>query len=532
MSDLHQIIPSSYWEEFQISPEDLDFLFAHLLELEEPQTVDQFLQPLISFRIKQEKQAFNKKINQESVVYKPKEAYKVGQVITFPAMQWQKGKVISTRPGNNPQIGNFSVLEVEFDDQPVRKFASQLEDHKLNQLTEPLESQNEDDLEAIRGEYGELIEQRLFDALEQNADLVRIAGCWFPKSLLIDINQGHLNLCEAILEEVNGGPLPTQKLIEQVEIPPNVNKRLVEFSMNYALQEDERFDEVGPSGETLWFLRRLEPEWVQSIPPTLNLGKFEFTPDDEFQPALHELEESVEDELNVLPNDGYTSDEIDIGLIFPHWRSGTLPLSQKVSGFFPTADEAPRIQFTFVDSDAGDRFSGWVVRPSKYVFGLKNWYEKYGLIPGSIVKLIKGDSPGEIKIHVEKRRQNREWVRTALIGADGGIVFAMLKQIVTATFDERMAIAIPDVDAVDGLWKPGKQRVSAEVSVGMMFQELAKLNPQGHVHAQELYACLNLIRRCSPAYVISMLLGNHQKYESLGNLYFRVSEPSSAGSND
>ncbi len=115
--------------------------------------------------------------------------------------------------------------------------------------------------------------------METDPDLVRIAGCYFPKSLLIDINQGHLNLSEAILEEVEGGPLPTEKLIEQVEIPPNVNKRLVEFSMDYALQEDNRFDEVGPTGETLWFLRRLEPEWVQNLSPYLNPGRQDFDPD-------------------------------------------------------------------------------------------------------------------------------------------------------------------------------------------------------------------------------------------------------------
>ncbi len=72
----------------------------------------------------------------------------------------------------------------------------------------------------------------------------------------------------------------------------------------------------------------------------------------------------------------------------------------------------------------------------------------------------------------------------------------MLKQIVTATFDERMAIAIPDVDAVDTLWKSGKQRGNLESTLDLMSQELAKLNPQGHIHAQELYACLNLVRRC------------------------------------
>ncbi len=224
-------------------------------------------------------------------------------------------------------------------------------------------------------------------------------------------------------------------------------------------------------------------------------------------------------------------EEIEISLIFPHWRAGTLPLSRTVSTFFPTADEAPRIQFTFLDPESEEKFPGWVVRPSKYVFGLRDWYERHGLIPGSIVKLTRGIKPGEIQIHIEKRRQNKEWVRTALIGADGGIVFAMLKQIVTATFDERMAIAIPDVDALDSMWKSGKQRGNPESALDMMVQELAKLNPQGHIHAQELYACMNLLRRCSPGLILQGLMTG-KKYHSLGNLYFRYADSAGDASND
>ena len=528
MSDKFQIIPNNYWEEFHISDADLEFLFNRLLELEEPQTIEQLLNPLIVQRIHIENEAFNQKQRKLSVVYKPKDIYTIGQTITFPAMQWQKGKVLGVRPGFNPQIEKFSVVEVEFDEKDIHFFASELENHKLNEAVEPLESDLEDEVNKIIVDFGDRITKELGEALETDPDLVRIAGCWFPKSLLIDMNQGHLNLAEAILEEVNGGPLPTQNLIDQIETPPNVNKRLLEFSMDYALQENPLFDEVGPTGETLWYLQRLEPEWVQSTPPYLNFGKTEINPD-ESQPVLQELESIVEDELSLLPLSSEDIDEIDISLIFPHWRSGTLPLSEKVSTFFPTADEAPRIRFVFMDTDTRDQFPGWVVRSSKYVFGLKEWYEEHGLMPGSIIKLTRGSNPGEIMVKVEKRRQNREWVRTALIGADGGIVFAMLKQIVTATFDERMAIAIPDIDAVDGLWK--KQRMNAENSLSLMVQELAKLNPQGHVHAQELYACVNLIRRCAPSFIINSLM-NSGNYSSLGNLYFRFNAGHLDGSND
>ena len=522
MSELEQIFSPDYWNKFEITKDDLEFLFNRLLELEEPQTIDQLLEPLIINRIKNEKLAFNRKQTEEAALYKPKDSYSVDQLLIFPAIHWIKGKVVSSRPGYNPQIGEFSVIQVDVGNNVIRQFASQLESHALNDFEISTDIEDENDFKDIFDQYGDVIRVKLTESLETDPDLVRIAGCYFPKSLLIDINQGNLNLSEAILEEVNGGPLPTQKLIEQVEIPPNVNKRLVEFSMNYALQEDNRFDEVGPTGETLWFLRRLEPEWVQNTSPYLNPGKQTIDPE-LYLPVIQELENQVEDELSTLIAANERQEEIEISLIFPHWRAGTLPLSQNVATFFPTADEAPRIQFIFIDAESDASFPGWVVRPSKYVYGLKDWYDQHGLIPGSIVKLTRGKNPGEIRIHVEKRKQNREWVRTALIGADGGIVFAMLKQIVTATFDERMAIAIPDVDAVDTLWKSGKQRGNLESTLDLMSQELAKLNPQGHIHAQELYACLNLVRRCPPDLVIYTLSTN-SKYQSVGNLYYRFAE--------
>jgi hypothetical protein len=227
MSELQQILPSTYWNEFQISQQDLEFLFNRLMELEEPQTIDQLLEPLILQRIQTEKKEFRRKQNQEAMVFKPRDTYKAGQILNFPALRWSRGTVISSRPGYNPQIGDFTVIAVDFGGNNVRQFASQLEIHKLNEQLESQEADDASDLDFVLDGFGALIRDKLTESLETDPDLVRIAGCYFPRSLLIDINQGHLNLCEAILEEVEGGPIPTQKLIDQVGIPPDVNKRLV-----------------------------------------------------------------------------------------------------------------------------------------------------------------------------------------------------------------------------------------------------------------------------------------------------------------
>ncbi len=54
-----------------------------------------------------------------------------------------------------------------------------------------------------------------------------------------------------------------------------------------------------------------------------------------------------------------------------------------------------------------------------------------------------------------------------------------------------------------------------------MMQELAKLNPQGHVHAIELYAAMNCIYRCPPGLVFS-LLAKDPEFAAVGDLYYRM----------
>lgn len=155
---------------------------------------------------------------------------------------------------------------------------------------------------------------------------------------------------------------------------------------------------------------------------------------------------------------------------------------------------------------------------------MKDWYEKRGLIPGSMVNIQKGKEAGEVIIQRDSRHAGREWNRTLLIGSDGGIVFAMLKHIVQSKYDERMAIAIPDIKALDGVWEQmHKERPPFERVVVNMVRELTKLNPQGHVHASELYAAVNITRRCPPGPIIE-LLASRPWFIHVGDLHFRFSE--------
>ncbi|MCI0520768.1 MAG: hypothetical protein L0Z70_11015 [Chloroflexi bacterium] len=516
-------LPEDYWDAFTLEQNDSEILYNYLLETETPLTSKELVDILVKDRIRREKSALENQRTSGGLLYAPKEKYSPAQKLVFPAQAWKRGEVTAVRPGNNPDLGEFDVIQVAFEDGEKREYAANLNEHVLNQ---PLQIADDDanlDADAVKDAYEDLLVERLEAGLGENPDFVMIAGRWFPRALLVDIHIGHLNLAEAILDMANGGPLPTPALLEQIEIPANVNHKLLEFSMDLALQEDERFDEVGASGQVLWFLRRLEPAPVLEPPlylryPGLDYDRSLLTP------GMLALENELDDELSPLGGKYQQLNEVSLRLIYPHWRAGTLPLSSRLRHLFPTAYEAPRIRFTLVDGDSGEKFPAWVVRNKRYVYGLREWFQRHALLPGSVVRIQRGAKQGEVIIHANTRRPNREWVRTVLVGSDGGVVYAMLKQNLQCTFDERMTIAVPDPEAIDPVWtQSGRERQSFEKVLANTVRELAKLNPQGHVHASELYAALNVVRRCPPGPILSALAAN-PAFVHVGDLHFRVNE--------
>ena len=131
-----QINPEiDFWQHFEVTKEDLDFINNHLFELETPQTTEQLLEALVTFRIQKEKAALTRKKQEEGRLYLPKETYKINDSILFSALNWQAGKVTAIRPGINPEYSPFKVMDVEFKNGDVRSFASEYADHPLNLTT-------------------------------------------------------------------------------------------------------------------------------------------------------------------------------------------------------------------------------------------------------------------------------------------------------------------------------------------------------------------------------------------------------------
>jgi hypothetical protein len=235
------------------------------------------------------------------------------------------------------------------------------------------------------------------------------------------------------------------------------------------------------------------------------------------------LEAQLDDELSEIDTTpSMDIKETTVALIYPHLRSGTLPLSARVKSLFPTAYESPRVRVTLVDGRTRQKMPGWVVREHGYVFGLRDWYKANDLMAGSLVRIRRGEQPGEVIIEAKTYRSTKDWVRTVIVGTDGGMVFALLKQPVSAEFNDRMAFALPSMDAVDQLWLQDRRR-PFEKLVEDMIREMSKLTPQGHVHAQELYSAINIVRRVPPAPLFA-LLGSRPEFTHVGDLYFRLSE--------
>lgn len=513
---------TEYWTDIQITQQDIEFLHNYLFEHETPLTARELVSVFTDERIRSEQLAVQRQREAGGRTYLPRESFQVGDDVLFPALDWKHGKVTSVRAGANPEVGTFDVLTVKFDGEAERLFASNLPEHTLNDQPVTVE-EDEFDKDEIQRVYGPAIERKIEAAFKADDEIVRIAGRWFPRALLVDVNVGHLNLAEAVLDMAGGEPLPTSALLKDVSLPDGVNPKLAEFSLNLALQEDDRFDEVGPAGQVLWCLRRLEPQEVREVPLYLQYDPIEYDRSTLDEQML-DLEAHLDDELSESEA-GPKADlkEVTVSLIFPHLRAGTLPLSARVQSLFPTAYESPRVRFTLVDGKTKKKMPGWVVREHRYVYGLREWYKANELMPGSLVRIQRGENPGEVIIEAKTYRATKDWVRTVIVGADGGLVFAMLKQPISAEFNDRMAFAVPSVEAVDQLWLQNNRR-GFDKLVADMIREMSKLTPQGHVHAQELYSAVNIIRRAPPAPLFA-LLSIKPEFVHVGDLHFRLGEP-------
>ncbi|MBN1953413.1 MAG: hypothetical protein JW900_00045 [Anaerolineae bacterium] len=503
----------AYWEKFQVTREDIDHLSNLLVEREVPLKLDDLARALVVYCCREEEQHVAHELS-KGTLYLPGNTYEEGEQIVFPLLEYATAQVVAIRDGYNPEHGAFRVIQAQFPGGRLREFAAGLENHPLNDMP-PVEQESLRTPADLYQEHGPRIRAVLGDRLAADPGFIQLAREWFLKDLLVEISEGQLNLAEAVLDMAGGGPLPTDRLIGDLDLPEGVDPRLGVFSLNYALQEDARFDEVGPAGEVLWYLRRLEP--LPVLDPPLHLSPWVVEYDHRvLDETMLNLERRLDDEWSDLIALPETAEPVTIVLAYPHRRSGTLPISSRLTQVFPTG-RTHRIRFLFRDGRTGKEIPGWVVRERRFIYGLEEWYEQNDIPVGAYIDLQQADEPGVVIIRHRPTRPRREWVRVATV-QDERLTFEMTPFSISCEYDELMVVVADDFLSLSTVsHRVRRERLSLEKVIGEIFPELAKLSPQGTVHAATLYSAVNVAIRTPPGPILNVL---RDQYELMGDNYW------------
>ena len=467
----------------------------------------------------------------KGAVYQPKESYAVGQTLIFPAMDFQVGEVLESRAGQNPEHGAFEVIRVGFQDSgEIKEFAANLlTGHRLNGGNGQSAGDEEALLSAeeIYSLYQEEIEDSLLFALEEgerSSEFVRMDDYWLLADMLAEVHVGHLNIAEALLEMQNR-PLSSEELLPELDLQADdVSMPLQVISVNHALSNDERFDQVGVGGEALWYLSRLEPTEALTTPPLLrpNLERYNRAI---LSVDLLQTEWELDDEWGESSASTHIPSIVPVAsftLTFPHWLYGTLPLSSRTRDLFPGSSQG-RSLVTIRDGRGANRYTAWVVHDGRYVCGLKDWMVAHSLPVSALVTLERTANADELVIDFRSRRMRREWSRIAKVDAGAGqFGFEMNKVQVACEYDEHLIVSSEDREGLEGLNESLKgEGATLDRIVEMVVPEVTKLNPQGTAHVKTVYSAVNLFWRCPPAPIFYTLISN-PRFQDAGDGFFKL----------
>lgn len=507
----------TFWQEdFAVDDDDVNHLYNLFLEDGAPRTIEDLTLALIRGRCDREESSIQRELAR-GTVYQPRGSYSIGEQIVFPALNFAVGTVVDTREGHNPEYGDFKVVRLQLEGQKrEREFAAELQEpHRLNLA--PVAENNLLSAEELYSLYGSTVQQRLLAHLSAGEEFVHFGGEWLPQVALVEVHVGHRNIAEAVLD-VNGQPMSPDALLQELDLSTDASLKTQLFSLNYVLSEDNRFDDAGYEGHVLWHLQRLVPPEVM-YPPRRLL----YTPQPYDRTGLIEdllqLEREIDDECTALiAPPALIGDSVIVTLNYAHRRVGTLPLMVRTRPLFPEGS-TQHTRITFIDRSTNKEIPGWIVHQYNYLYGLDEWYKAHEIPVGGYVKLERTGDPLVVGVDYLPRRMRREWVRVANV-EDGRLVFEMRKVPIACEYDELMVVGEADEARVDELWVQTEEQDRSLFSVMCeVFPELAKLNPQGTVHAKTLYSAMNIIRRCPPGPIFAELV--HQScFQAVGGGYW------------
>jgi len=516
---------TTLWENFRATRADIEHLFSLFLEHESPLSNRELALYVIQYRLLQEEEQFTKQLKR-GAVFQPRLEYALGQEVIFPNFSFGVGKVVGERPGNNPEHGTFKVIEVEFEGGKRKEFASALETpHSLNFEGDGLEtflSKLRVDPGEIFEQYGDGIIEEIEARLVDEEDAICIGGKWFLRSLLADVGDGPLFLTEAVLDVAGTVPLTTAEILKEIGFAEKLPQSIREFSMNYALSQDARFDNVGSVGHVRWYLRRMEPPEIHRIPPRLEVDHERYDLN-ALSDEMRAVEAELLDEYSPLELPEKVPTEANALMIYPHRRQGSLGLNAALSKMLPISEESPRVLITMIDGQTNTPFPVWIIRESKYLFGLGEFYRRHKLPIGAFVTIKKTSDPLTFIINFKAHRPRTEYIRL-VIPRDGRLRFENFKRSISAEYDDLLVLGAEEIDGVDEVWSQtrARRRKLADTLIDLI-PELARLNPQNYVHLKTLYSAVNVIKRCPPGPIFATL-ATHSAFQHVSGAYWRLSE--------
>ncbi len=384
-------LTSRYWQDFKLAEGELEFLSELLIEEESPLRVESLARRLMERRVGEEKAAWDDR-ESKGLIYQPREAYAQGDRLVFSALGDAAGTVVGLRPGRHPDYAPFDVIQVKMEgDGEVREFASNLsQPHALNFIAvDEDEDLGLDDMAGLSRRllerYGQYVIPVLLERLRESPEFVSFGEEWFLRGFLLSIEQGHLNLAEAVLD-LAGGFASSQEILDILEVPKEGGRAVQMFSLNYALATDEqgRFEFAGTEGRIEWCLPRV----AQTRPLRFQKGPREISRD-------HLVDEAVEILRASSPNNGAakTIQRWSHVLTFYDWYWGHLPYDKGASNLLvrPLFEDqrCTRLRLRFARDDETfpvilyyptDRQMGWWGSAE-----LRAFFEAKELAPGGTV---------------------------------------------------------------------------------------------------------------------------------------------------
>ena len=497
-----------YWRHhYQVSEDDHEFIYDLLAESEMPKNTRELALAIIQRHSQQEERFLREELSR-ALIYDPANTYQEGDVIYFPAFDLRKGKVIRIRPGNNPEHGEFDVMTVSLEGETKpRAFAARLQaPHQLNRTSDDnlLDETAQLSPEELLSLAGEEFLAGIENYLASNPDFfVRAGDAWLTSDQIAPINVGHLNIAEALIE-MEAAPLTTAALLEQVELDPDLPEAIRIFSLDTALQHDDRFVQVGMGDESAWYLWRLMPAAVSEIPEVLR-----YTPVAYDRSALNvellQAEYELKDEWSEAPESEETPQSAIYNLIYPHLVAGTMPLTPEIRQMMP-AGKGRATAITLVDGRWGSKFSAWVVPEGRYVAGLNDWYKEHKLPVGARIILQPTANPNEFLVDFKPQRARRHWMRLAIVQGNK-LVFQMQQKTMNVDADDQLALTVGDPAAIKDLREHLEiENYDVADLVALIMPELVRMSPQGTAHIKTLYSAVNLVRRLPPAPIFAALM--------------------------